>query len=171
MSGTAGDTLLTFRLRSTTFGIHLSCVVEVVRMVEVTPVPGLPAMVLGMINYRGVLLPVLEPAESLGLCRAELRADACIIIVDLDGRQLGLAVDGVEGLLDGHDAVVSRHAELLPETRAAQPATLGTARRNDELVLIIDLQALVGSLSDLDVIDAVGAGGGLTADAPGVPSQ
>jgi chemotaxis signal transduction protein len=74
------------------YGIELTDVREVVPEPRLTPVPGAPAGVLGVVNLRGEVVPVLDTAQLLGL--APLGRLAFAVIAELDAGLAGLAIDG-----------------------------------------------------------------------------
>lgn len=74
------------------YGIELTDVREVVPAPRLTPVPGAPAAVLGVVNLRGEVVPVLDTARLLGLPALERIAFA--VIAECDAGLAGLATDG-----------------------------------------------------------------------------
>jgi chemotaxis signal transduction protein len=74
------------------YGIELTDVREVVPEPLLTPVPGAPAAVLGVVNLRGEVVPVLDTAQLLGLPALERLAYA--VIAECDAGLAGLASDG-----------------------------------------------------------------------------
>jgi purine-binding chemotaxis protein CheW len=74
------------------YGIELTDVREVVPEPQLTPVPGAPSTVLGVVNLRGNVVPVLDTAGLLGL--PPLDRIAFAVIAEFDAGLAGLAVDG-----------------------------------------------------------------------------
>ena len=69
-------------------------VLEVLRAPVVARVPGAPAVLLGVVNHRGRVLPVADPVRALGLSGAS-GTSAEVVVVDGGGRRFGIGVDGV----------------------------------------------------------------------------
>lgn len=84
-----------FRLGEEEFGIDITQVREVDRLVRITRVPRVPPFVEGIINLRGQLVPVLDLRTRLGLPRAAPPRTARIVVAEIDGRSLGMIVDEV----------------------------------------------------------------------------
>ena len=74
------------------YGIELTDVREVVPEPFLTPLPGAPPAVLGVVNLRGEVVPVLDTAALLGL--APLNRIAFAVIAECDAGLAGLATDG-----------------------------------------------------------------------------
>jgi chemotaxis-related protein WspB len=87
------------------FALPTSAVVEVVPVVQTTPLPHGPSEVKGVFNYRGTLIPLLEAAALLGHAAVELRMAARILVVrtgqvkesDSEPQLIGLLVQQVLG--------------------------------------------------------------------------
>ena len=82
-----------------------------------TSLPHSPPYVRGVINLRGTVLPVVDLAQRLGLPAASSRDRNVIIVVDLDGRTVGLLVDAVSDIL------------ALPQDEMSAAARTGRRRR------------------------------------------
>jgi purine-binding chemotaxis protein CheW len=113
------------------YALAVEQVAEVLSLGDVTPVPGAPASVLGLLNLRGEILSVVELASALGL-RGE-SAPSRLIVADDGARRAGLAIDQV---LD-----VAPLLENLPEDGLG--CVHETAVLDGALVGVIDLAALL----------------------------
>jgi purine-binding chemotaxis protein CheW len=77
------------------YALPLGHVVEVVRMAALAPVPGAPPHVLGLLDLRGRVVPVLDLRRRLGLAPAEPGLSTPICVVEARGRGFGLVADAV----------------------------------------------------------------------------
>jgi purine-binding chemotaxis protein CheW len=104
-------------------GIPIDSLTEVVPVRPVTPLPGAPAEVCGLINVRGRLHTVVDLARCLGLPPAQPGPESRIAMTDYQGRGAGLLVDGVRGVIRHSEA----HIELISpsESSAVADALLG----------------------------------------------
>ena len=95
---------LTFRLDEETFALAIERVREVLDSPKITPIPQAPSFMLGVINLRGRVLPVMDLRRKFGLDRTRRPAGGCIVVteVDIDGvaTMLGALTDSVEEVLD-----------------------------------------------------------------------
>ena len=101
-----GSTLqcLTFRLGEEVFGIDVTKAKEVLDCTTITQVPQMPEFMLGVINLRGSVVPVIDLRLKFGLSAAVKTVNTCIIVVevDFDGEALtiGAVADSVQEVLE-----------------------------------------------------------------------
>lgn len=100
--------LATFCCDHLLLGVELADVEEINRHTEVTPVPGAPACVRGLINLRGEVVTVLDLKTILGLGATQIGPATRNVIVRSHNERIGLLVDTVS------DVVRARRDELLP---------------------------------------------------------
>ena len=112
-----------------------------------TPLPKAPDYVLGMINLRGAVLPVLNLATRLGLPASEAKASSVVIVVDLGGRTVGLLVDAVCDIL----AVTEGQVQPAPSIGggAAQTLAYGMITTEEGITTLIDLSGVLPPESEL----------------------
>jgi purine-binding chemotaxis protein CheW len=78
------------------YGIELADVAEVLPQVHLTPIPGAPRHLSGVINVHGEIRPVIDLRRLLGIAAAEKGGVSRVILLRMQGREMGLQVDGVE---------------------------------------------------------------------------
>ena len=91
--------LLSFRIGQNEYSVDIMSVREIRGWTRTTSLPRAPAYVRGVINLRGTVLPVIDLALRLGLDAEEPTERNVIIVVDLEGRSVGLRVDAVSDIL------------------------------------------------------------------------
>ena len=99
-----GGKYLTFFLDSEEYGLKILKVQEIIGMMAVTPVPRTPTFILGVINLRGKVIPVLDLRSKLDVSLKEQTEETCIIVVQAERLEMGLVVDKVSEVLDISDA-------------------------------------------------------------------
>lgn len=153
MAAAVPITLLVFRLDDRRFAVLASLVREVVRVVAVAPLPRAPAIVEGVINIRGVLVPVLDIRQRFGMRPAALSPDQHLLIARAGARLVALRVDGAEALIEVDADAIE------PATRVAPGAELvaGLATLADGVLVIHDLDRFL-SLGEAAAVDAAVAG-------------
>lgn len=128
--------LLLLRVAGQTYALHLEAVDRVLRMSAVTPLPGAPAAVAGVINIRGELITTVSIRRRLGLAHRSAAAADGLVLAHARGRRIAIVVESVLGVVEcAADAVVGcndigrgiRHIE-------------GVLKTGDGLVLIHDLE-------------------------------
>ena len=88
---------LIFNTDNLKFGIDANSVVEIITNYSITFLPMLPDFVRGIFNLRGDMIPILDIRLRLG---KESKEDCLVIVLNVDGTQLGLLVDSVDQMLD-----------------------------------------------------------------------
>ena len=88
----------TFRLGEEIYGVDVMQIREVLRYTEITPVPGAPYFVLGIINLRGNVVTVIDTRTRFGLTPGEIDNNTRIVIVEVDKQVVGMLVDSVADL-------------------------------------------------------------------------
>lgn len=91
---------LTFIIDSQFYAFHVNDVVEIIEMQDVTSVPEFPDYAKGIINLRGLLIPIID--VRLRFCKMEIDYNerTCIIILNLKNTQVGFIVDTVDEVID-----------------------------------------------------------------------
>jgi purine-binding chemotaxis protein CheW len=140
--GAAGGRLLLFGVRGRVYGCHIGAVREIVPVRHPTRLPGAPSYVAGIINLRGTVITVLDLGQRL-VSEAVDQNVGSIVIVEHGPKVVGLCVDDVRDVqaLDG--------AQLDPVNGADDRAAglvLGVGRVGGGVVVVLDVQALVGQV-------------------------
>lgn len=132
-----------FTLDGIRHGLPLAAAERVLPMVAVTPLPGAPDVVLGMIGLHGEPIPVVDVRRRLGLAPREYGAAAHILIASTPRRTVSIPVDEVLGIESIDSAAVAEADSVVP----GLGPVAGIASLPDGLVLIHDLDAFL-SLED-----------------------
>ncbi len=91
--------LITFELDGQVLGVDVMAIREIRAWSVATPLPNTPAYVCGVVNLRGVVLPVIDLRLLLGWGATKPSARHVIIVVELGDRLQGLIVDGVNDIV------------------------------------------------------------------------
>jgi len=91
---------LTFILAGEEYGLEILKVREIMGMLDITAVPRTPDFVKGVINLRGKVIPVVDLRLTFGFEAAEQTEETCIIVVDVNGVEMGIIVDKVSEVID-----------------------------------------------------------------------
>ena len=88
-----------FDLAEEIYGVDIGPVGEIIRIQEITNVPRTPNFEEGVINLRVKVIPVIDPRKRFGFKRAEATKDTKIVVVDIDGNDIGVVVDAFTEVL------------------------------------------------------------------------
>ena len=139
LAATLPNKYLTFFLGEEEYGVDILSVQEIRGLSATTRLPGAPDAVLGVINLRGVIVPVLDLRVRLGLTPAVATPTSVIIVLGIAGRMVGLQVDGVSDVLD----VDAGSVQAAPDLGNGTADLLGMARRGESLVVLLDAARVV----------------------------
>ena len=156
--------LVTFTLDGVEFGLDIDRVQEITHRTDVTPVPGSPSFILGVINLRGLIIPVIDSRVRFHLAPMETTPKTRIIVLRLASGPTGLQVDSVAEVVKLEDHTLRETPPLVAGIRAeylAGMVTVGT-----RLITLIHLEKLLDSaelsrreqLEELGMAGALGAG-------------
>lgn len=152
-----GMQLLTFLLDGEVYGADIIQVQEVLEYRKVTPVPRMPEFLLGVINLRGQVVPVVDLRRQFGMDVMEITVNTCIVIVDviLEGESvaLGLLADAVKEVieLDGNDICAPPRIGSRIDAKFIH----GMGKHADDFIIIMDLPKVLADDELTDVIDSV----------------
>lgn len=129
--------LVTFQLGREEYGVEIASVQEIIRATDITPVPGAPTHVRGVINLRGKIIPVVDLRRRFALAAVEASESQRIIVVELGEKRIGMLVDGVSQVIKVPAGVV----EEMPEeaTSVDENFIKGVGKLENRLVIILDL--------------------------------
>jgi purine-binding chemotaxis protein CheW len=133
---------LTFKLENEVFALGISQVREVLDFTTITRIPEMPEFMLGVINLRGSVVPVVDMRLKFGIPRSEVKVNTCIIIVEieLDGETtiLGALADSVQEVLE----LDAENVEAPPRigTRLKSKYIKGMGKRDNQFIIILDIK-------------------------------
>ena len=139
--------VLTFVLGSETYGVDILRVQEIRGWSAVTKIPNSAPHVLGVLNLRGSIVPVVDLRKRFSLEQAEYTAVTVIIVLSVRGqagrRDFGVVVDGVSDVVDVQASEVRPTPDL--GCRAATDHIRGLVPVNERMVVLLDLDRLIGA--------------------------
>ena len=135
--------LACFRVGDQMYALDILRIKEVIRPLKLTPVPKAPVFIEGVINLRGAVIPVVDLRKRFDQLIGPADAKTRILICVLSGKIIGLMVDEVMEVKS-----YSRN-EIQPAPRFIKGLDtdyfLGVYQRNDDLVMIMNLQKVLSS--------------------------
>ena len=126
-----GLSLVLVKMGGRPCAIPCSQIVEIVPRVNLDHIPDAPAEVLGVMNLRGRVVPVMDVRARVAGRTVDARAYQHLVVVEAAERQVGLAVDEVREVLEVSPTAIENPGEL---TGSKGP---GVVRVKDEMVLVI----------------------------------
>ncbi len=162
-SGIPGSDFLALRflVGDDSYGIPIVSVREIVRYVELTQVTDVPPAVLGAINVRGEIVPVIDARLRLGHASRKPGQGTTIVLTEAGGKRAGLVVDRVVEVVSVTTRSLSEPTGALSSTRCV--AAISTA--GDGVLQILDLERMLSVRGWTEVESALRDVGEQDADA------
>jgi purine-binding chemotaxis protein CheW len=135
---------ITFRSGEQEFGADIMVIREIRGWTETTTLPHAPAYVRGVINLRGVVLPVIDLKARLGREPTEANPKHVIVVVEAADRTIGILVDAVSDILTVTESDLQPTPELARDTGTA--FVEGIAVLDARMVTILSMDRLIASL-------------------------
>lgn len=153
MGSSGSNQVLTFTLGQETYGVDILRVQEIRGWSPVTRVPQSPPHVLGVLNLRGSIVPIVDLRMRFKLDQAEYTAITVIIVLSVETphgrRELGVVVDGVSDVIDINMADIKPAPDL--GSHVSTDFIQGLMTVGEHMVMLLDIDRLVGG----DVVQSV----------------
>lgn len=131
--------LVVFSIAGERYALNLPVVERVVRMVEVSPLPKAPVIVLGVINFHRQIIPVIDIRRRFGHSPGHYGLTSSLLVAQTSQRKLALPVDEVLGLQEVSVENVSLPKAVCPGIGLV----VGIAALSDGVLFIHDLDAFL----------------------------
>lgn len=132
---------LTFRLGDETFAAPVDKVLEILDIPKITRVPRSPDFMLGVVNLRGSVLPVIDTRIKFGLPVTELTATSCIVVMHIMAEDhevtIGALTDSVHEVLEVDETQIQEIPSI--GARYKTEFVQGMARKGDQFIMILDV--------------------------------
>jgi len=137
--------VLTFRLGAEEYGIDILRTQEIRSYVEPTHLANAPAHIKGVINLRGVIVPVIDLRIQLHLDSVPYDLSTVVIILSVAGRTVGLVVDSVTDVVE----LDERHLRPMPRLDAGVNTDFVSAIGSigERMLILLDIEQLLGDAS------------------------
>ena len=149
------EQLVVFDLAAEAYGVDIGAVREIIRMQDITKVPGAPSVVEGIINLRGNVIPVVDLRKRFGLNIADRDRDNRIVVVDIGGQDIGVVVDAVTEVLRISTDSVEPPSSVI--TTADSVYLLGIVKLEGRLVILLDLEKVLSETEKASLTDVTDA--------------
>lgn len=154
--------LIVFRLGQQAFAIDIGAVAEVGELTEITRVPLAPGFVEGVIDVRGIVLPLIDLRQRFGIAAEENTGDARIVQVVMGQRQLGFVVDAVTEILPYDPAKIEPPRDVMASVSTEYMR--GFIRAGERLIIVVDLERALSFSEQAELAETDWAAIGAQAD-------
>ena len=143
--------LVVFTLDEQRYALYLAAVERIVRVVEITPLPKSPEVVLGVVNVHGQIIPVVNIGKRFRLPEREIALSNQLIIANTSRRAVALLVDEVSGVVEISEREMIEAGKILPDMDYVE----GIVKLEDGLILIHDLNTFLSIEEEKALDDAM----------------
>jgi len=145
---------LTFRLGAEEYGIDILRVQEIRSYEQPTRIANAPSFLKGVVNLRGVIVPIVDLRIKLGCASAEVNSFTVVIVLNVKGRVVGAVVDSVSDVLELGGDQIKPAPELNASIDARFITGIGTvaSEGSERMLILMDIEALMAS-ADMGLID------------------
>ena len=142
---------LTFSLADEEYGVDILAVREIRGWSRVTRIPQAPAYLLGVLNLRGAIVPIMDLRLRFGLERENYGDNTVVIVVAIAERLFGIVVDAVSDVVDIDPAAIKPVPDMgaVVDTRYLK----GLATHVERMVMLLDVEKLMRP-EDVETLDA-----------------
>ncbi len=133
---------LTLFLNDQCYGIPISQVIEIIGMQSVASVPEFPDYAKGIINLRGLIVPLIDINMRLGYEQKEYTEKTCVIVVNVLGVEIGLIVDEVDEVLDINSVNVNPPSK---NSSNNEDYISGIAVLPEKMILLLSCEKIIGA--------------------------
>ena len=134
---------LTFRLGEEEYGIDILKVQEIRGYEQPTRIANAPSFIKGVVNLRGVIVPIVDMRLKFGLGSAEYNDFTVVIILNLGARVVGMVVDSVSDVMELSPEQIRDTPEIDSVVDSSYITGLGTL--NDRMLILIAIEKLMGT--------------------------
>lgn len=143
------QSFLTLRVQELRYAIAVSQVLEILKLPELMPVAKMPDDIIGILNYRGFALPVMQLSRRLGTQQEQCSLSDSLIVVEWQDFKVGLVVQRVEEVQALEANAIARGFSLGREADINAAFLSGIATIDDEMLMILNPEALICQADEL----------------------
>jgi purine-binding chemotaxis protein CheW len=138
----AGGEYLTFRLGAEEYGIDILKVQEIRSYEAPTRIANVPEFIKGVVNLRGVIVPIIDLRVKLG-CAADMTPFTVVIVLNVRGRVVGAVVDSVSDVLELRGEALRPAPQM--SSRLDVGFITGIGSVGERMLILMDIEALMSS--------------------------
>jgi purine-binding chemotaxis protein CheW len=144
---------LTFALGQDAFAVDVQIAREIVDYAEVTQVPQTPDYLLGVINLRGAVVPVIDMRLKFGMEEGATTQNSCIIVMDVDVNgdiaTVGALVDSVQEVMDLNESQIEPPPKI--GTKMNTEYIKGMGNMGEKFLILLDMNKIF-SVDELELV-------------------
>ncbi len=157
--GARAGEYLTFRLGEEEYGVDIQKVQEIRSYEAPTRIPHAPAHIKGVVNLRGVIVPIVDLRTKLGCASAEYTGFTVVIVLAVVGRVVGAVVDSVSDVLDLAQEAIKPPPGLPglagDDAESGRDFITGIATTGERMLMLVEIETLLADIAQVPEGEAV----------------
>ncbi len=146
------EEFLTFTLGKEEYGIEILKVQEIRSYEQVTTIANAPAFIKGVVNLRGIIVPIVDMRIKFNLGEAAYNELTVVIVLNVAGRVVGMVVDGVSDVIQLGPEQIRPAPDFSSSFDIKYITGLGTV--DARMLILVDIEKLMTG-SDMALMDAL----------------
>ena len=134
--------IIVFKLEDKQYGVNIEQIREITRIGEIAPVPNSPSYINGVTNLRGQVTTVIDLRKRLGMVAKEFDKDSRMMVVESQGRSVGMIVDSVAEVTMLPKTDIEETPEIARANDDKSAYLKGIGKKGDKLIILVDLHEL-----------------------------
>lgn len=151
-AGTDASEYLTFVLGDESYGIDILKVQEIRGYDAVTKIANTPEFIKGVVNLRGRIVPIVDLRIKFNLGKVEYDEFTVVIILNLNGRIVGMVVDGVSDVMNLQQNQIRSVPDIVSSIDTKY--ITGLASVEDKMFILVDIEQLMNS-REMELLETV----------------
>lgn len=147
---------LSFKLENENFTIPVMKIMEILEVPKITKVPQSPNFLVGVINLRGAVLPVIDSRVKFGMTPIEYTINTCILVLSIEVNdeviEVGALVDSVSEVFELNETKILPSPTIATKYRADY--VKGMIQEGDHFLMVLDIDKVFSS-NDLESLNVV----------------
>ncbi|HCR86503.1 MAG TPA: chemotaxis protein CheW [Alphaproteobacteria bacterium] len=142
---------LTFKVEQNEYGVDIMKVMEIRGWQEATRIPNSPEYMLGVINLRGLVIPIFDLRIRFSQGKTEANEKHVVIVINVGSRTVGILVDSVSDILTVNESEIKNNPSS-SETGIDDEYVRGLISHSEKMVIVLDVDFLFDkrTLSDAE---------------------
>lgn len=141
---------LAFKLGQEEYGLDLLQVQELREYEKVTQIANAPAFLKGVVNLRGIIVPIMDMRIKLGFEDIVYNEMTVVIILNIRGRTVGMVVDSVSDVIDLRPEDLKPAPEM--GTAVGTDYLIGLGTIDERMIILVDIDSMMSS-SEIGLLD------------------
>ena len=149
------ESYLSFKLGKETFASNVSKVLNILEMPTITEVPQAPAYMVGVMNLRGAVLPVIDSRVKFGMSSTKVTTNTCVLVLEIDTDNesitIGALVDTVEKVLEIEEDKINPSPSI--GTTYKTEFIQGMVEKDEGFIMILNMDKVFTSRDIITIQD------------------